>query len=128
MSIIGSDITILPDLTQKINLEVHRNRTNVSIVKLGYNVSGMNFISQIRAERTRTSRLIATWSIEVVGDGSSGELRFSLDNGITRDISDNIGYMDIVREEGGEPYSVLRTPLVVAFLDFPTEPSPDPEP
>jgi hypothetical protein len=109
-------------------VEVHRNRTTVHLVTLGYNVAGIDFRSEIRAGRNPTSRLIATWSIEIVGDGSSGTLRFSLDNGITKEITDNVGFMDIVREEGGEPYSVLDTPLTVCFLDFPTQPTPDGEP
>lgn len=109
-------------------LSVHRNRTNVHLISLGFDVAGQNFISQIREQRSPTSQLIATWDIEIVGDGSSGELRLSLDNGVTREIAQTIGYMDIVREEGGEPYSVIETPIVVCFLDLPTEPSPDAEP
>lgn len=110
------------------HVEVHRNRTNVHLVSLGYDVAGLNFRSEIRKTRRPTSNLIATWSISVVGDGSTGELRLSLDNGLTKDIQDTVGFMDILREEGGEPYSILDTPLTVYFLDFPTEPTPDPEP
>lgn len=109
-------------------IEVHRNRTNVHLVNLGYNLSGLNFRSEIRKTRRPTSELIAAWAIDIVGDGSTGELRLSLDNGITKDIYDTVGFMDILCEVGGEPYSVLRTPLMVVFLDFPTEPTPDPEP
>lgn len=107
-------------------VEVHRNRTNVHIVSLGFNPTGNTFLSQIREARTPESELIATWDIEVVGDGSTGELRLTLDNSITKDIKQTIGYMDIVREVGGEPYSILEAPLQVAFMDFPTEPTPDP--
>jgi hypothetical protein len=106
-------------------ITVHRNRTAVHLVYLGYNPTGQNFLSQIRESRSPSSRLIATWDISVVGDGSSGELRLSLDNGVTKEITQTFGYMDIVREEGGEPYSVIETPITVVFLDLPTEPSPD---
>lgn len=106
-------------------LPIHRNRTVVHLVSLGYDVAGQNFLSQIREKRSPTSRLIATWDINIVGDGSSGELRLSLDNGVTKEIAQTTGYMDIVREQGGEPYSVLETPIAVVFLDLPTEPSPD---
>jgi hypothetical protein len=87
------------------------------------NVAGQVFRSEIREGRSPESELIATWNIEVVGDGSTGTLRLSLDDSITRQITHNVGYMDILREEGGEPYSVLDGPLQVCFVDFPTEPS-----
>lgn len=109
------------------NLKVHRNRTNVNIVSLGFNPSGQTFLSQIREGMSPDSQLIANWNIEVVGDGSTGQLRLSLDNSITKEITQTIGYMDILREEGGEPYSILETPLQVSFMDFPTEPTEDPE-
>lgn len=107
------------------HITVHRNRTAVHLVYLGYNPTGQNFLSQIRERRSPDSRLIATWDIDVVGDGSSGELRLSLDNGVTKEITQTVGYMDIVREVGGEPYSVIDTPILVVFLDLPTVPSSD---
>lgn len=106
-------------------IEIHRNRTFVHLVSLGYDVSGSTFRSEIRETRSPTSRLIASIDIDLVEDGSTGELRLSLDNSITGSIGDNVGFMDILREEGGEPYSVLETPLVVCFTDFPTQPTPD---
>lgn len=108
-------------------VEVHRNRTNVNIVSLGFNVAGQTFISEIREGRHYTSDLIATWEIEIVGDGSTGELRLVLDNSITQGITHRIGYMDILRQQGGEPYSVLEAPIMVVFVDFPTAPDVDPE-
>jgi len=108
-------------------VEVYRDRTTVHLVSLGYNPTGANFISQIRETRSPKSRLIATWDIDIVGDGRTGELRLSLDNGITKEIAQTVGYMDIIKEEGGEPYPVLNSPLLVCFLDLPSEPSPEPE-
>jgi len=104
-------------------IEVHRNRTNVHTVHLGFDVSDQTIRSQIRVGQDPSSELIAEWDVEVIGDGSSGELRLSLDNSITKDITHNVGYMDILRESGGEPYSVLEAPIQVCFMNLPTEPT-----
>lgn len=108
------------------HISVHRNRTNVHLVSLGMNVAGQTFRSEIREGQSPESDLIATWIIDIVGDGSSGQLRLSLDDSITKEITHNVGYMDILREQGGEPYSMLEAPLLVFFYDMPTEPSESP--
>lgn len=104
-------------------IEVHRNRTNVHTVSLGFDVSGQTILSQIRVGQDPSSELIATWTVEVIGDGSSGELRLSLDNAITKEITHHQGYMDILRQMDGEPYSILEAPIVVSFRNMPTEPT-----
>lgn len=104
-------------------IDVHRFRTTVHKISLGFDVSGETIRSEIRETSSPTSALIATWEIEVIGGGSTGELRLSLDNSVTKHINHKIGYMDILRESGGEPYSVLDDPIQVCFKDFPTRPS-----
>lgn len=104
---------------------VDRNRTVVHLVKLPYDVSDQEFISEIRVTSNPTSDLIATWDVEVVGDGSTGELKLTLDNSVTSAISRSIvvGYMDILRQQNGEPFTVLRGPIQVVFRDLPTQPT-----
>jgi len=104
-------------------IEVHRNRTNVHTVSLGFDVSDQTIRSQIRVGQDPSSELIAEWDVEVIGDGSSGELRLSLDNSVTKDIVHHQGYMDILREMDGEPYSILEAPIVVVFKNMPTAPT-----
>lgn len=106
-------------------LVVHRNRTNVHLVSVGFDVAGQTILSEIRETTNSQSDLIAAWSVEIVGDGSSGELRLSLDNSVTREITHNVGYMDILRIQGGEPYSILEGPIQVCFMDLPTDPGVD---
>lgn len=106
-------------------IEVHRNRTNVHTVSLGFDVSDQEIISEIRVGQDPDSELIATWNVEVIGDGSSGELRLSLDNAVTKEITQHQGYMDILRQMGGEPYSILEAPIVVSFKNMPTDPTTD---
>lgn len=108
-------------------LKIHRGRTHVSVVSLGRDISGMTFKSEIRAGQSPDADLIAVWGISIIGDGSTGQLRLSLDNSITSQVTETIGYMDVLRVEGGEPYSEFSAPLQVVFIDMPTEPPPDPE-
>lgn len=94
---------------------VYKGRTNVVTVNLGINVSADTLTSQIRAEPTPTSTLIATWTVAKVGGGTTGQLTLTLDDAITAAITAKVGYMDIKRVVGTEPVAVFDEPLKVVF-------------
>ena len=100
---------------------VHKGRTNVITVKLGIDVSADTLTSQIRAQPSVDSALIATWQVAKVGDGSTGELRLTLDDALTAQIQANSGYMDIKRVTGSEPVPLFDEPLEVVFRGTVTE-------
>lgn len=94
---------------------VHKGRTNTLRVNLGINVQGDVFTSEIRAEPTVDSPLIATWVVSFVTNGADGELLLKLDDNETRQIKANSGYMDLKRVTGSEPIPVFDRPLEVSF-------------
>jgi hypothetical protein len=100
---------------------VHKNRTNVIVVKLGINVSADTLTSEIRARDTADSLLLATWAVSFVTDGTDGELRLTLDNSLTAPIKATTGFMDIKRVTGGEPISVFGRSLPVTFVETITQ-------
>jgi len=100
---------------------VHKGRTNVVIVKLGYNISSDTWTSEIRTQPTQDSILLATWDVSFVTDGSDGDLRLELDDAITKQIKPTTGYMDLKRVTGGEPVPVFDRPLEVIFRGTVTE-------
>ena len=101
-------------------LTVHKGRTINVPVSLGFDVAADVISSQIRAARTQDSQLIATWTVTFVTDGSDGKLIFSLDNSVTSTIQAQVGYMDIKRLSGGEPLSVIDSPIEVVFKEIVT--------
>lgn len=94
---------------------VHKGRTNVLIVDLGFDVSADTFTSEIRADPKQTALLIATWEVDFVTDGSDGKIRLRLDDVITAQISANSGFMDVKRMSGGESLPVFDKALEVTF-------------
>lgn len=94
---------------------VHKGRTIVLPVSFGFDVSGDTFSSQIRAGKSQTSELIATWIASFKTDGTDGEVLLTLDNTITAAIVKTTGYMDLKRITGGEPIPVFDDPLEVLF-------------
>jgi hypothetical protein len=100
---------------------VHKGRTNVIVIKLGYNISADTWTSEIRTQPVQESVLIATWDVEFVTDGSDGDLRLTLNEAITSQIKLNTGYMDLKRVTGGEPVPVFDRPLEVIFRGTVTE-------
>ncbi len=96
---------------------VHKGRTVVVPVSLGFDVSQDIITSEIRVGKSQTSDLIATWDVSFVTDGTDGELVLTLDNSVTEVITQTTGYMDIKRVTGGEPLSIFDEPLEVLFTD-----------
>lgn len=94
---------------------IHKGRTNVITVAMGFDVSADTITSEIRAEPDTESLLIATWEVDFVTDGTDGELRLTLDDIITGQIKASGGYMDLKRMVGGEPLPVFERPLEVQF-------------
>lgn len=94
---------------------VHKGRTNVLIVDLGFDVSADTFTSEIRADPKQTALLIATWEVGFVSDGSDGKVRLRLDDVITAQITANSGFMDMKRVSGGEALPVFDKALEVTF-------------
>ena len=99
---------------------VHKGRTVVVQVTLPCDVSLDTITSQIRKGRSPQSALIATWVVTKRTDGVDGKLLLTLDNSITSTITDRVGYMDLKRVSGDEPFAVFETPLQVRFEDFVT--------
>lgn len=93
---------------------VYKNRTNIIPVSLGIDVSDDTITSEIR---TTSGTLIATWAVTFAGDGTDGELIFTLDNSAVSSITYPTGLMDIKRVSGGEPLPVFDRPLEVEFRD-----------
>lgn len=94
---------------------VHKGRTVTLEVQLGFDISADTFTSEIRAEPSVTSSLIAAWAVSFLTDGHDGKLKLVLDNTITSSITANSGYMDVKRVTGGEPVAVFDEPVEVAF-------------
>lgn len=96
---------------------IHLGRTNKIPVSLGFNVSADTFTSEIRAEPSRTSPLIATFTVTKPGGGTDGELLLTLDDSATVGIDVRMGYMDLKRMNGTEPVAVFDQPIEVIFRD-----------
>lgn len=96
---------------------VHKGRTVVLPVSLGYDVSDDTITSQIRVDKDRESTLIAEWVVTFATDGTDGELILTLDDAVTGLIEKSKGYMDLKRVSGGEPVNVFDDPLEVLFKD-----------
>lgn len=96
---------------------VHKGRTTVLQVSLGFDVSGDTITSEIRSETNSESELIAEWNVAFESDGVDGELILTLDDEISAEVTHAVGYMDIKRVTGGEPINVFDDPLEVLFKD-----------
>ena len=94
---------------------VHKGRTNTLQINMGLNIASDTFTSEIRAEPTVDSPLIATWTVAFLTDGTDGKLKLTLDDQITKLIAPNSGYMDLKRISGSEPVPVFDRPLEVSF-------------
>jgi hypothetical protein len=95
---------------------VYKNRTNVISVSLGTDVSGDTLSSEIRAKEQVGSLLLATFDVTFATDGVDGEVILTLDDSETQDITAKMGFMDIKRVSGGEPYAVFP-PVKVVFKE-----------
>ena len=100
---------------------VHKNRTNVLTISLGFDVSGDIITSEIRSEPSVDSPLLATWDVSFRTDGTDGELVLILDDLDTSQIRATSGYMDLKRVSGSEPLAVFDQPLEVSFRGSVTE-------
>jgi hypothetical protein len=96
---------------------VHKGRTVILPVAIGYDVSGDEIRSQIREETDKDSPLIAEWTVSFLTDGTDGEVLLTLDNSVTGLITKTLGYMDMVRIVNGEPLPVFDDILEVLFKD-----------
>jgi hypothetical protein len=100
---------------------VHKNRTNILTVSLGFDVSADTITSEIRSEPDIASPLLASWQVSFKTDGTDGELVLRLDDLETSQIKANSGYMDLKRLSGNEPYAVFDQALEVSFRGSVTE-------
>jgi hypothetical protein len=96
---------------------VHKGRSNLITVDLGFDVAGDTLTSEIRAEESSDSDLIATWTRTKGDGGVNGILRLSLDDSVTAAITYKSGFMDIKRVTGTEPVPVFDRPLEVVFRE-----------
>ncbi len=96
---------------------VHKGRTVIVPVSLGFDVSQDIITSEIRVSKSRLSELIATWVVSFATDGTDGELILTLDDSMIMGTTKSSGYMDLKRVTGGEPLSIFDEPLEVLFTD-----------
>ena len=94
---------------------VHKGRTVILPISLGYDVSADTITSEIREGKDHESDLIATWVVSFATDGTDGQIILTLDDDVTRAITNSVGYMDLKRVTGGEPVSVFDDILEVLF-------------
>lgn len=99
---------------------VHKGRTTIVPVSLGFDVSNDTITSEIREGRNSDSTLIATWIVAFETDGTDGEIVLTLENEVSAEITKATGYMDLKRVTGGEPVSIFDEPLEVLFKDVVT--------
>ncbi|MEO6570377.1 MAG: hypothetical protein ABIO83_02410 [Ilumatobacteraceae bacterium] len=80
----------------------------------GDDVSADTFASQIRAERSVTSDLIAEWTVDAT-DAARGLIVLRLDDSVTGPIptTTRLGYMDVKRTIGGEPTTAVSAMTVI---------------
>ncbi len=102
-------------------VKVQRGKTVILPVSLGFDVSQDTITSEIRVDKSQSSTLIATWAVAFETDGQDGELILTLDNSITVEISNSVGYMDLKRVAGGEPLPIFNEPLEVLFVNTITQ-------
>jgi broad-specificity NMP kinase len=95
---------------------VYKNRTNVLTVRLGIDVSGDTFESEIRDRPNSDANLIATWAFSFLTDGTDGVVVLTCDNSQLSNVVHKTGYMDLKRVSNGEPYQVYA-PVKVQFVD-----------
>ncbi len=99
-------------------VSVHKGRTVILPVSVGFDVSQDTITSDIRVGKDSSSELIASWVVSFETDGVDGELILTLDNAATELITKSVGYMDLKRVTGGEPVTVFDEPLEVLFKDI----------
>lgn len=100
---------------------VHRGRTVVISVGLGYDVSGDIITSQIREAVDVSSPLIAEWDVEFLGDGTDGELVLTLTDVATAAITRTNGYMDFKRVSGSGSINVIDDAIPVVIKGVVTQ-------
>ncbi len=103
------------------HLIVHKHRTNVVSVDLGMDVSQDTITGEIRTKPDVDSVKICEWLVNFVTDGTDGLLTLTLDESITVQITQELGYMDLKRVSGGEPLAIFDKPLEVVFQGVVTE-------
>ena len=96
---------------------VHKGRTVIITVSVGFDVSNDVITSEIRVDQNRESTLIAEWDVSFATDGIDGELILTLDDSVTGEVEQTTGYMDMKRIVGGEPVNVFDDPLEVLFKE-----------
>ena len=100
---------------------IYLGRTNLLTVRYGFDISNDTFTSQIRKGPSRSSDLLATWSIDFVTDGVDGDLIFTLPPSETQTISDLVGWMDVKRLVNGNAVSGFDGRIKILFEDTVTE-------
>lgn len=97
----------------KVN--VWKDRKNILRIYLGMDVSGDIITSEIRTQANVSATLLAAWDVDFETDGTDGALVLTLESADVGDISVNIGYMDLKRVSGGDPFPIFEDPLEVVF-------------
>lgn len=102
-------------------LVVQKGRTNTVNVNLNEDVTGDTFTSEIRTEPNQSSALIATWVV-TVANAAAGELTLGLNDTLSVQIKQDVGYMDIKRvTAGGDVIAVFDQPIRISFRGTVTE-------
>lgn len=94
---------------------VHKGRTNIIEIHLGYDASADSWASEIRAEPDLSGTLICPWTVSWVTDGVDGKLKLTILAVTSGAVEVDSGYMDLKRITGGQPVPVFDRPLEVVF-------------
>jgi hypothetical protein len=101
-------------MAENDKLIIHKGRTNIVPLSLGFDASTDTITSEIRSA---SDELIATFTVVPDGDGTDGEYIMTLDNTITTAITHTTGLMDVKRVSAGEPLPVFDMPIEVEFRE-----------
>lgn len=96
-------------------VEVPRGKTVVVSVSLGFDLSKMTFASRILSSTRATATILTFWDVALTTNGKDGELVLTLPGSRTSGITQEVGYMDLIRTSGGTPLYVFRD-LEVRFI------------
>lgn len=99
-------------------LKIKRGRTLRVPVTVSYDVTPDEYTSQIRKSIDVESDLIATFAVTKT---KPTELLLELDDSVTSTITAQVGWWDIKRVVGGEPFDVFNEPVPVVFQGVVTE-------
>lgn len=91
----------------EVNLTIYRGDTVVFEFTIdNFNLQGGTGLAQIRAGESRSAPLIATWTVDLVNNGSDTDVTLTLDSTDNQDYQGEF-YWDLQITFGGEPRTYM---------------------